>query len=76
MKVKLKMNLSKTIRHFFSTIIIGVEIDHKNCKIVAQFYKGNKKFQTQTKVFKTIPGELSAQAVRYIKKIRTKNPFT
>lgn len=76
LKVELKMNLSKTIRHFFSTIIIGVEIDHKNCKIVAQFYKGNKKFQTQTKIFKTIPGELSAQAVRYIKKIRTKNPFT
>ncbi|MDA3969580.1 hypothetical protein [Helicobacter ibis] len=70
------MNLSKTIRSFFATVIVGIEVDNKSCIIASKFYKNGKNIDTQTKEFKTIPGELPAQAVRYVKKIRTKNPFT
>ncbi|WP_297811539.1 hypothetical protein [uncultured Helicobacter sp.] len=70
------MDLIKTIRPFFATVIAGVEVDHKLCSIVVNFYRRGKLLQTQTKEFKTNPGELPIQAVRYIKKIRAKNPFT
>lgn len=70
------MNLIKTIRPFFATVIAGIEVDHKLCSVVVNFYRRGKIIQTQTKEFKTNPGELPIQAVRYIKKIRAKNPFT
>lgn len=70
------MNLMKTIRPFFATVIAGIEVDHKLCNVVVNFYRRGKIIQTQTKEFKTNPGELPIQAVRYIKKIRAKNPFT
>lgn len=70
------MNLTKIIHHFFSTAIVGIEIDNKNCNVVVKFYRGGKHIRTQTKTFKTIPGELPAQAVWFIRKIYAKNPFT
>lgn len=70
------MNLIKTIRHFFATVIAGIEVDHKLCSVVVNFYRRGQLQQTQIKEFKTNPGELPIQAVRYIKKIRAKNPFT
>ena len=70
------MNLSRLIRPLFPTVIVGIEIDYKTCYIVAHFYKNNRLISTQTKEFRTNPGELPMQAVRYIKKIRNKNPFT
>lgn len=70
------MNLSRLIRPLFPTVIVGIEIDYKSCYVVAQFYKNNKLTSTQTKEFRTNPGELPMQAVRFIKKIRNKNPFT
>lgn len=43
---------------------------------MVHFYKNGKLQSTQSKEFRTNPGELPIQAVRYIQKIRTKNPFT
>lgn len=70
------MNLAKIIHHFFPTAIVGIEIDNKNCNIVVKFYRGGKHIRTQTKNFKTIPGELPAQAIWFLRKIYAKNPFT
>lgn len=70
------MNFSKTIRSFFSTVIVGIEVDNKTCIITSKFYKGGRNVSMEKKEFKTIPGELPAQAVRYVKKIMAKNPFT
>lgn len=70
------MNLMKMIRPFFATVIAGIEVDHKLCSIAVNFYRRGQLLETQTKEFKTNPGELPIQAVRYIKKIRAKNPFT
>lgn len=70
------MNLVKAIRPFFATVIAGIELDHKLCSVVVNFYRRGHLLQTQTKEFRTNPGELPIQAVRHIKKIRTKNPFT
>ncbi len=64
------------IRPFFATVIVGIEVDHKLCSIAVNFYRRGQLIQTQTKEFKTNPGELPIQAVRHIKKIRAKNPFT
>lgn len=75
-KVKKEMNLAKIIRHFFSTAIVGIEIDNKNCNVVVKFYRGGKNIRTLTKTFKTIPGELPAQAIWFVRKIYAKNPFT
>ncbi|TLD86577.1 hypothetical protein [Helicobacter sp. MIT 05-5294] len=70
------MNLMKMIRPFFATVIAGIEVDHKLCSIAVNFYRRGQLLETQIKEFKTNPGELPIQAVRYIKKIRAKNPFT
>lgn len=66
----------KMIRPFFATVIAGIEVDHKVCSIAVNFYRRGQLLETQIKEFKTNPGELPIQAVRYIKKIRAKNPFT
>ncbi len=70
------MNLAKIIRSFFSTAIVGIEIDNKNCNVVVKFYRGGKNTRTLTKTFKTIPGELPAQAIWFVRKIYAKNFFT
>ncbi|TLD82412.1 hypothetical protein LS70_007350 [Helicobacter sp. MIT 11-5569] len=70
------MNLFRLIRPLFPTIIVGIEIDNKTCNVVAHFYKGGKLISSQNKEFRTNPGELPIQAVRYIQKIHAKNPFT
>ncbi|WP_299548388.1 hypothetical protein [uncultured Helicobacter sp.] len=70
------MNLSRLIRPLFPTVIVGIEIDHKICNVVAHFYKNGQLISKQNKEFRTNPGELPIQAVRFVQKIRTKNPFT
>lgn len=70
------MNLSRLIRPLFPTVIVGIELDYKACNIVAHFYKGGKLISNQSKEFHTSLGELPIQAVRFIQKIRAKNPFT
>lgn len=70
------MNLSRLIRPLFPTVIVGIEIDHKICNVVVHFYKNGQLISNQNKEFRTNPGELPIQAVRFIQKIRAKNPFT
>ena len=70
------MNLAKIVRPFFSTLIVAVEVDNKNCLITVQYFKKDKAKKTLTKEFKTIPGEIPAQAVRFLKRISAQNPFT
>ncbi|MCH5322105.1 MAG: hypothetical protein J1E31_00795 [Helicobacter sp.] len=70
------MSLAKTIRPFFATVIAGVEIDNKLCAVTLKYYKRGKVFKTQTKEFKTILGELPAQATRFLKATRNRHPFT
>ncbi|MBX7490762.1 hypothetical protein [Helicobacter turcicus] len=70
------MNLSRLIRPLFPTIIVGIEIDHKICNVVAHFYKSGQLVSSQSKEFRANPGELPMQAVRFIQKIRAKDPFT
>lgn len=60
----------------FATAIAGVELDYKTCSIVVNFYKHGQLIKSQSKNFRTNPGELPIQAVRYLQKIHTKNPFT
>lgn len=70
------MNLKKAIRYLLATVVIGVEIDNRFCYITTKIYKRAKVVETQTKTFKTNPGELPMSAVRYINSIRFKKPFT
>lgn len=70
------MNLAKIIRPFFSTLIVAVEVDNKLCIITVQYFKNDKAKKTITKEFKTIPGEIPAQAIRFLKRISAQNPFT
>ncbi|MCI5969479.1 hypothetical protein [Helicobacter sp.] len=70
------MNLSRLIRPLFSTVIVGIAIDHKTCNVATHFYKSGRLISSQRKEFRTSPGELPMQAVRFIQKIRAKNPFT
>ncbi len=70
------MNLKKAIRYLLATVVIGVEIDNRFCYITTKIYKRAKVIETQTKTFKTNPGELPMSAVRYINSIRFKKPFT
>lgn len=70
------MNLKGVIRSLFATTIIGVELDYKTCNVLVHSYKRGALVHTQAKKFRTNPGELPIQAVRFIQKIQTKNPFT
>ncbi len=70
------MNLSRAIRPLFATVIVSIELDFKTCRVASHFYRRGKRVTAQTKEFRTNPGEVPIQAIRYARKIRAKNPFT
>lgn len=70
------MKLSKFIRPFFPTLIVGVELDHRNCYICVKSYKNGELKETTRKEFQTVPGELPISAVRFLNRLKTTHPFT
>ncbi|CAM2813527.1 hypothetical protein [Helicobacter burdigaliensis] len=70
------MKLIQLIRPFFSSVIVGVEIDSRQCNLTLRFYKKGKITNTIQKSYKTLPGQFPIQAVKFINKTKIKHPFT
>ncbi len=64
------------LRPFFSTILIGVNLDGKVCSLQIVVMKNNKVKNTINKEFKIVDKELPIEAAKLIKSYKRKYPFT
>lgn len=64
------------LRPFFSTVLIGVNLDAKVCSVKIAVFKGGVVKNTITKDFKIVDKELPIEAAKLIKSYKRKYPFT
>ena len=64
------------LRPFFSTILIGVNLDGKVCSLQIVVMKNNTVKNTINKEFKIVDKELPIEAAKLIKSYKRKYPFT
>ena len=64
------------LRPFFSTILIGVNLDAKVCSLKIVVIKSNHVKNSITKEFKIVDKELPMEAAKLIKDYQRKYPFT
>ena len=64
------------LRPFFSTILIGVNLDAKVCSLKIVVIKSNHVKNSITKEFKIVDKELPMEAAKLIKDYKRKYPFT
>ncbi|HCZ18554.1 hypothetical protein [Wolinella succinogenes] len=60
----------------FSTLIIGVNVDSRNCYTRVLTLKKGKILHDELKEFRTVPGDIPIEAAKFIRKLRKKHPFT
>lgn len=68
--------LKMLLRPFFSTILIGVNLDAKVCSLKIVVIKNHRIKSTINKEFKIVDKELPVEAAKMIKSYKRKYPFT
>lgn len=61
------------LNKMYQKVIISIDLNLSMCKILIDYHNTNKK---EEKVFKTINGDMPIEAIKYIRKIKSKYPFT
>ena len=68
--------LTMLFRPLFATVLIGLNYNSNSCVIRVVKKRGNSIVEDISKEFKILNGELSADVVKYIKKIKTRYAFS
>lgn len=68
--------LKTLLRPFFSTILIGINLDGKVCSLKIVVLKNKNVKSSMTKEFKIVDKELPVEAAKLIKNYKRKYPFT
>ena len=68
--------LAMLFRPLFATVLIGLNYNSNSCVIRVVKKRGNSIVEDISKEFKILNGELSADVVKYIKKIKTRYAFS
>ena len=69
-------NIRRAIRELFSTFIIGVNVDFRNCYVRVKVSKRGQVTRDELHEFKTVQGDVPIEAAKFIRRLRKKNPFT
>ncbi|MGP1580283.1 MAG: hypothetical protein ACTTH5_04605 [Wolinella sp.] len=69
-------NIRRAIRELFSTYIIGVNVDYRNCYVRVKVSKGGQVTHDELHEFKTVQGDVPIEVAKFVRGLRKKNPFT